>query len=250
MKINQYYQSARYSKDSVKWRKETYFPMRTNWLIEQLPKKISGKVLDAGCGDGGMLEVIKKTHPLVKVYGVDISKKGVSIAGKRGVKAKVADLNKKIPHKKNFFDFVIAHEVIEHLVDPDKFLEESARVLKKGGYLVITTPNLAAWYHRILFLFGYYPLFLEMSTKTRRVGIGLLKYVIKNDQPVGHIRIFTLPALIDLINLNGFQTVRTRASSIPFNFPRVLRIFYDTADYLFSRRPTLGSNLLVVAKKK
>ena len=250
MKINQHYQSARYGKDSVKWRKEVYYPMRTNWLVGQLPTKISGKVLDAGCGDGGMSEVVKKNYPSVDMYGVDISKKGVGIAKKRGIKTKVADLNKKIPYGNNFFDFVIAHEVIEHLVDPDTFLEESVRVLKKGGYLVVTTPNLAAWYHRILFLFGYYPLFSEMSTKTRRAGIGLLKYVIKNDKPVGHIRIFTMPALTDLISFNGFKIVNTKASPIAFNFPRPLRLFYDTLDYLFSYRPTLGSNLLVVAKKK
>lgn len=250
MKIRQYYQSARYRKDAVRWRREVYFPMRTGWLIEQLPKKFSGKVLDVGCGDGAMLAEIKKLYPSVQVYGVDISKKGVGIARKRGINAKVTDLNKKIPFKKDFFDFIIGHEIIEHLVDPDKFLEESARVLKKGGYIALTTPNLAAWYHRALFIFGYYPLFLEMSTRKRLIGIGILKHVIKNDQPVGHIRVFTLPALKDLINSYGFETIKTKSSSIAFNFPQPLRFIYDTLDYLFSHLPTLGSNLLVVAKKK
>lgn len=250
MKIKQYYHSGRYRKDSTKWRKEVYFPQRTRWLIKQLPRKFSGKILDAGCGDGGMLAEIKDLYPNIEPYGVDISKSGCKIAKKRGIDVKVADLNDKIPFKDDFFDFIIGHEIIEHLVDPDKFLEESARVLKKGGYLILTTPNLAAWYHRILFIFGYYPLFLEMSTRKRIIGIGILKHIIKNDQPVGHIRVFTLPALKDLINSYGFETIKTKSSSIAFNFPQPLQCIYDTLDYLFSYLPTLGSNLLVVAKKK
>lgn len=250
MRIQQYYQSGRYRKDATKWRKEIYFPMRTQWLIGNLPKTPSGKMLDAGCGDGGMLVEIKKLFPSIDAYGVDISKSGCEIAARRGIKTKVADLNKRIPHRDNFFDFVIAHEVIEHLVDPDKFLEESHRVLKKGGYLIITTPNLAAWYHRILFLFGYYPLFLEMSTRDRSVGIGILKQIVKNKQPVGHIRVFTLPTLKDLVNKYGFKVEKVASSPIAFGFPQPLGFVYDTLDYFFSSFPSLGSNLLVIAKKK
>lgn len=250
MRIQQYYQSGRYGKDATKWRKEIYFPMRTEWLIENLPKKPSGKILDAGCGDGGMLLEIKKLFPLIDVYGVDISRVGCEIAERRGIKTKVADLNKKIPERNNFFDFVIAHEVIEHLIDPDRFLEESHRVLKKGGHLIITTPNLVAWYHRVLFIFGFYPLFLEMSTRSRSFGLGPLKKIIKNRQPVGHMRIFTVPALKDMLGAYGFKVVKVKGSTIAFGFPGVLGLLYDTLDFIFSFKPALSSNMMVVARKK
>jgi len=43
---------------------------------------------------------------------------------------------------KNRFDLVFAGELIEHLYDTDYFFEEANKVLKAGGYLIITTPNL------------------------------------------------------------------------------------------------------------
>ena len=53
--------------------------------------------------------------------------------------------------------------MIEHLYNPDHMLEECRRVLKPGGLLIISTPNLQAWYNRILFLFGVQPIFYEVS---------------------------------------------------------------------------------------
>ncbi len=52
------------------------------------------------------------------------------------------DLNKGIPIKDNSFENVIAGELIEHLFDPDKFIRECYRVLKKKGILIISTPNM------------------------------------------------------------------------------------------------------------
>lgn len=250
MELGQYYQSGRYSKNATEWRDSFYFPLRIKWIIDNLPAKFQGRILDAGCGDGTMLTNLKKHHPSIRMYGTDISKEGCRLARERGIIAKISDLNHKIPFKNNFFDFIIAHEVIEHLTDPDEFLEECNRTLKKGGYLVVTTPNLTAWYHRILFLFGLYPLFSELSTRERKVGIGILKYVIKSNQPVGHIRIFTAAALKDLIKLYGFSIKKVKGAPIPFNFPKIIGWIYDTFDFIFSFFPSLSSNILIVAKKK
>ena len=250
MKLNQYYQSKRYSQNAVSWRNNVYFPLRAKWLANSLPIKIQGKILDAGCGDGAMLTSLKNLCPSIEMYGVDISKEGCRIAAERNIITKVADLNCEIPFKDNFFDFVIAHEVMEHLIDTDRFLEECNRILKKEGYLIITTPNLTAWYHRILFLFGYPPLFLELSTRNRKVGIGILKHIIKNKQPVGHIRVFTPAALNDLVRLYGFKTEKIKGAPIPFGFPKIISWIYDFLDSIFSFFPCLSSNFMLVAKKQ
>lgn len=93
-------------------------------------------------------------------YGLDISKVQLSKAGKFLKEAKVVDLNKgTIPYKSNFFDIVIVSEILEHVFYPDKVLNDSFRVLKDGGYLVLTYPNSGALQLRLsLLLIGYSPL--------------------------------------------------------------------------------------------
>ena len=56
-------------------------------------------------------------------------------------------------------------ELIEHLVDTDSALDEAWRVLKPGGWLLLSTPNLAAWYNRGLLALGVQPVFSEVSLR-------------------------------------------------------------------------------------
>ena len=62
-------------------------------------------------------------------------------------------------------DVVIMSELIEHLVDTDAAAEEARRVLRPGGTLLLSTPNLAAWYNRALIGLGVQPVFSEVSLK-------------------------------------------------------------------------------------
>jgi len=55
----------------------------------------------------------------------------------------------KMPFKKNEFDSIIAGELIEHLKNPEKFVSESARVLKRSGVLALSTPNRKSWLNRL-----------------------------------------------------------------------------------------------------
>ncbi|NEE21973.1 class I SAM-dependent methyltransferase, partial [Streptomyces sp. SID7499] len=59
-------------------------------------------------------------------------------------------------------DAVLFSEILEHLVDPDQALDELRRVLRPGGHLMLSTPNLAAWYNRALLLAGVQPVFSEV----------------------------------------------------------------------------------------
>ena len=66
----------------------------------------------------------------------------------------MADLESRFPYPEEFFDIVHAGEAIEHLYDTDSFVQECRRVLKKGGKLIITTPNTLSLPRRILYFFG------------------------------------------------------------------------------------------------
>lgn len=103
------------------------------------------------------------------------------------------------------WDVILANHFIEHISDPDLFLEECKRIMKKGTVLNIGTPNLAAWFNRILFLFGYVPHSVELSGY-HNVG----KAFNWNDEDLGgHIYVYTVPALTQLLRKNGFTIIST-----------------------------------------
>jgi SAM-dependent methyltransferase len=67
---------------------------------------------------------------------------------------KKCDLNKqKLPYQDALYDVTTCIEVIEHVENPRKVIDELARVTVKGGMVVLTFPNLHSWYQQLYFLF-------------------------------------------------------------------------------------------------
>ncbi len=115
------------------------------------------KILDLG---SGMAEFARlaKNQKQCEVYCIDIVDNHVKHARKLGFKSFKVDLNQeKLPFKDKFFDGAVALEVIEHILNTEHLLSEANRVLKIGGYLIISTPNVAWIGHRIRSLLGYPP---------------------------------------------------------------------------------------------
>jgi len=77
-----------------------------------------------------------------------------------------------LPWPAGAFDAVVAAEVLEHVVDTDHLLAEIARVLRPGGALVVTTPNLASLENRVRLLLGRYPMWMDVGV----AGTGHLRY--------------------------------------------------------------------------
>jgi SAM-dependent methyltransferase len=119
-------------------------------------------------------------------------------------------LNKgqKIDFPDEFFDFIFCGDVIEHLFSPDFLLEEIYRMLKPKGYAIITTPNLATWKNRVSLLFGWQPVYTEVSTK-HRVGNPRLP----KGPPSGHLRMFTPRAMKELVQLYGFEVEKIKGET-------------------------------------
>jgi 2-polyprenyl-3-methyl-5-hydroxy-6-metoxy-1,4-benzoquinol methylase len=96
-----------------------------------------GVLVDAGCGIGQFLEY---AHDLATDYvGVDVVRHPMLSPDAKFFRA---DLDREaIPVSSRYADIVAAIETIEHLESPRAFVRELVRVLKPGGWLVVTTPN-------------------------------------------------------------------------------------------------------------
>jgi len=215
-------------------------------IFDNLPKQKHFKVLDLGCGYGRFLLAIKKKYgDYVTLFGLDSSRAEIKQGKKLGLNLAYANVQERTQFKDNYFDLITAAEIIEHLLNPDAFLLECNRTLKIGGYLIISTPNLCAWFNRILLLFGSQPIFLEPSAKSKLIGAGFLKKFKKDSTPVGHIRIFTFNALRDLLEANGFRIIQKKGAIFDDGFPKAMW----PIDKCFTIYPKLSSNLIIVAKK-
>src|SRR3989344_8318777 len=98
------------------------------------------KILEIGCGRGSLVDYLIKQGYNIK--GIDSNKKylieGTNIHGNIPIKYTMGeDLN----FPKSHFDIVLSFDVFEHIKDTDRHLQEVKRVLKKGGYYLMGTPN-------------------------------------------------------------------------------------------------------------
>ncbi len=195
-------------------------------------------IIDVGCGDGSALAAARGLSPAHRFAGVDWSRDALRRAHDRGltvVRASVAAPG--LPVADGVADVVIMSELIEHLVDPDGAIAEIRRVLRPGGSLLLSTPNLAAWYNRGLLALGIQPVFSEVSLQ----GVfGRPGRVV-----AGHLRLFTRRALTGFLAASGFRCV-TVAGARYHDVPRPL----SPLDRAFCRWPSAASILLVHARKE
>ncbi|MEU5979709.1 class I SAM-dependent methyltransferase [Streptomyces sp. NPDC047315] len=194
-------------------------------------------VLDVGCGDGTAAATAAPLLAGHRVVGVDWSQDALRRARTRLTDVVRAELGTgALPFKSGAADAVLFSEVIEHLVDPDSALDELRRVLRPGGHLMLSTPNLAAWYNRALLLAGVQPVFSEVSLRAIHGRPG--------SEVVGHLRLYTARALREFVAASGFEVVRVAGA--PFHgVPRPLR----PLDRLACAAPSLSSILLLHARK-
>jgi 2-polyprenyl-3-methyl-5-hydroxy-6-metoxy-1,4-benzoquinol methylase len=102
----------------------------------------SGAVLDVGCGSGAFLYQLKQRYQGVyEILGTDVSGAPLDYAESKGVPVLHSDfLAHEFGGKK--FDAVTFWAVLEHLLEPKRFLEKAASIVKPGGFCFVLVPNM------------------------------------------------------------------------------------------------------------
>ncbi len=221
--------------------------MLNNKTLAQLVETTkSARVLDIGSYTGDhIIERVKKIkNP--DIYGLEIENDYIQISRKKGVKAVQGDVEKRFPFKANFFDMVSANQIIEHLLNIDDFMTQIHRVLKPGGYLLLSTENLSSWHNIFALCLGWQAFSQHMSLK-KNIG-NPFRLPVKDEgyRTSGvHVKIFTLKGLIQLMELYDFK-VETIFGAGYYPCPPPLSTFLAKIDPYHS--PFIGLKARKVAR--
>ena len=122
---------------------EYYRSAKVVAFLERAGVQVRGRVLDAGCGGGGM--PLSMAEEADAVVGIDPAPRfqsaGVTLGRERAMRnLKFAQADGMfLPFRTGTFDLVLSHAVIEHVADAPLYLRECARVLAPGGHVYLST---------------------------------------------------------------------------------------------------------------
>jgi len=216
-----------------------------------------GTLLEVPAGEGALAWQLKKLG--YTVTAGDIDPKFFKV---RSIPCIPIDLNRKFSVKDEQFDFVSCIEGIEHLQDQFQFVRECHRVLKPGGHLVLSTPNILNLASRLKFLFsGFYALvprpinefsLIPVFDHINPVTYYQLRYML-HTQGLEITTVTTdflrrsataLYFLKPLVQLYSIRTMRKEAD------PQQREANREIRRILSSRTILLGRTLILVARKK
>jgi SAM-dependent methyltransferase len=212
-------------------------------------------VLDAPCGDGGLAAALRQAG--YDAHGVDI---GPQPAALPAAAYHHADLNSRLPFGDATFEAALSIEGIEHLEDRYHYLRELHRVVKPGGTLLLTTPNIVGLRSRVRFFgSGFYHRDSRPLREARR-------------DPFHHIALTTLPDLRYALHTSGFRLAgvsHTHVKPVSYLYAWMVPWMWlytsiafrkekdpaqraanrEVAAALFSRSVLFGENLLLTATR-
>lgn len=184
-----------------------FFQNRYFEIIKLLPEIKKDDVgLEIGLAGGVLAFVLKRQFKLNKLYTLEhpvvckqYNKKFLNKLGNDHIILKPVNLEEnKLPWPDKFFNFIFLCDVIEHLVPSDipNLIKEIKRVLKKDGYLVIVTPNIASLIKRTNLFFGKNPIEFDLK--------------LHEEATYGHIREYTMNELLYIVENENFKIKRKK----------------------------------------
>lgn len=198
---------------------------RARRIIEELNPKNGEKLIDLGCGTGYYLFLLSNLGVSLRLTGLDNNQKAMGEAreslSSKNIKFVFGDLHR-MPFKNESFDKAVMSEVLEHLENDQRVLEEVLRILKPGGILVVSTPS-------INYPFFWDPInWLLYHLFSSHIKNGFFSGIWS-----GHLRLYDLESLKKKFEKVGFKVEIAEELTfwcLPFNHYLVnaaARLLYD-----------------------
>jgi 2-polyprenyl-3-methyl-5-hydroxy-6-metoxy-1,4-benzoquinol methylase len=204
--------------------------IRHDFYLSLVEKHIKpGKVLDIGCGYGHLMEAARKRGWSIHGYDVDqVSTQKVS--DRLGVEVAHGDFHS--CDLGDGYDLVAMHQVLEHLKEPNKYLEKIHTLLNDGGILFVAVPNIKSLSNRLKFDLE------KMGLRRKNIG----KYYDTSH----HVLYFEPSTLTTLLGNHGFKVAYQRNCLSARTGQTKLKRFVmkNLTDHLFAK-----STFLVIARK-
>lgn len=183
-------------------------------ILALIKLNISGGVrfLDIGCDDGEFSVAMARAVGTTNLYGVEIVASQAAIARERGIIINEANLEKALPYDDRFFELVVANQVIEHIHNIELFISEIKRILRPGGFAIISTENLASWHNICALVFGWQPFSSANFLPGRSLGnpFSLHKARVDEMPPESwcHDKVLAYRALKDMFSEFEFKIIK------------------------------------------
>lgn len=212
-----------------------------------IASKKGSRMVDLGCGDGKLTVLFAKKAKASIVVGVEGMKTKPHNTVKK-VKFVNANLNKDLPFKDNYFDVVVSHFSLEHLYNTCLFVKETKRILKKDGYTLVATDNLASWPNIFSLIMGWQPFSTayrignKMLGNLFSIGGGVVLDSQDEIEEFGHNKVLSYKMLIDVYEECGFEIEKIVGVGY---FP-----FFGLISRILCRIDKRHSHLLIIKAKK
>ena len=165
-------------------------------ILQMVEGRPPMRILDVGCGPGWLSKALTAAgHTVV----------GVDIAASCGVHERMdtfitADLSEGIPEEVGGdFDLVLAADIIEHLSDPARLLNDMASRMHSHGSIIASVPNISHWYPRF------------------RIAAGRFDYDQRGVLDATHLRFFTRRRFLRVAQEAGLEHVAFRHTGLPLD---------------------------------
>lgn len=203
-----------------------------------LPK--GAKILDMGCGQGALS--MRLSDLGYQMVACDQNVEDFKASGKIPFFSlnfnSSFEIEQFITENENTFDGVLGIEVIEHVENPWEYIRNLKRLVKPGGFIFVSTPNITSWYSRMIFLFtGQFPGFIDPDL-------------------IGHINPITPWELNVIANKTDLETIKMRAGGdlaliwINSSLPKTLLSLLFLPFALVARGMVRGWCTIAVFRKK
>ncbi|MBO0347075.1 methionine biosynthesis protein MetW [Roseibium limicola] len=182
------------------------------------------RVLDIGCGDGGLLALLQAERK-VDGRGIELSQQGVNKCVEQGLSAIQGDADTDLEdYPDNAFDVVVMSQTLQATRDPEQVMNELLRI---GKQVIISIPNFAHWRNRMqLGLLGHMPV-----TK-------YLPYEWYNTPNIHFCSLKDFGSLCDQLNATVEQAIPLNSGGTRINFPapwKVWNLLANQAVYVLRR---------------